>query len=289
MSDLSELRARIDAIDGDLLRLLNERVAVAKEIGILKTREGLPVYSPEREESVLRSLAERSPGPLTEASLRAIYREIMSASLAIEKNISIACLGPTGSPTHQAARDKFGSSVRYAVLPDVPAVFAAVHADEADCGVVPLDDGLHGSHNATLDALAQSELTVCAQILEAGDAGDESAAGARLLVVGRNANPPTGRDATLLMLRIEDKPGALVAALEPFKAHGINLAHFSSRPASKGSSDLFFFVEASGHSRDLQVSDVFRDLSMRCRAVKMLGSYPVPGSPATDRAADQPA
>lgn len=274
MSDLSELRTRIDAIDTELVRLLNDRAAVAKEIGAFKTREGLPVYSPEREDRVLRSLVSRSEGPLGEASLRAIYREIMSASLAIEKDICIACLGPSGSPTHQAARDKFGSSVRYAILPDVEAVFDAVKADEADCGVVPLDDATHGSVNATLDALAETDLSVCAQIVVAAEGGDDQRAGSHMLVMGRNGTAPTGNDATLLMLRIEDKPGALVAALEPFKTHGINLAHFASRPASKGSADLFFFVEAAGHSRDLQVSDVFRDLSMRCRAVKMLGSYP---------------
>ena len=79
---------------------------------------------------------------------------------------------------------------------------------------------------------------------------------------------------TMLMLRIEDKPGALVSALEPFKTLSINLSHFASRPAAHGSQDIFFFVEAVGHIRDLQMVDLFRELSRCCRAVKVIGSYP---------------
>lgn len=274
MSEIADIRTRIDAIDSDLLRLLNERATLAKEIGALKHREGLPIYSPEREERVLRGLLDRSPGPLGPESIRAIYREIMSASLAIEKNICIACLGPSGSATHQAARDKFGSSVRYTVLSDVTDVFEQVKSDEADCGVVPIELPGQGGVSATLDVLAESDLSVCAQIVVPGEPGDEERTSARMLVLGRHANAPSGQDCTMLLLRIEDKPGALFSALEPFKEHSINLDHFASRPAPKGSKDVFFFVEAQGHSKDLQVSDVFRDLSMRCRAVKMLGSYP---------------
>jgi chorismate mutase/prephenate dehydratase len=83
MTDIAELRTKIDAIDVDLLRLLNERARVAREIGAVKSREGLPVYSPEREEQVIRSLIERSAGPLKAEAIRAIYCEIMSAALAV--------------------------------------------------------------------------------------------------------------------------------------------------------------------------------------------------------------
>ena len=93
MSDIADLRVKIDAIDIELLRLLNERARVAKEIGVIKSREGLPIYSPEREDRVIRSLVDRSAGPLTPEAIRAIYCEIMSAALAVEKDVAIACLG----------------------------------------------------------------------------------------------------------------------------------------------------------------------------------------------------
>jgi chorismate mutase-like protein len=274
MSDLAELREKIDTLDTELLRLLNERAAVAKEIGAIKSRDGLPIYSPEREERVLRGLIERSSGPLQPGSIRAIYREIMSAALALEKNVVIACLGPIGSLSHQAAVSKFGSSVRYTFHADIDDVFKEVRRDEADCGVVPIDDPEHGLVNQTLDQLVESDVLICAEtFLSNGDSPDEPKSG-RFLVLGRDASPPSGNDHTMLMLRLENKPGALVAALEPFKDQAINLSHFASRPASKGSQDVFFFVEAEGHTRDLQVADLFRELSKRCRAVKVLGSYP---------------
>lgn len=279
MNDLAKLRQKIDALDTELLRLLNERATVAKEIGTIKHREGLPIYSPEREDKVLRSLTDRSQGPLPPEAIRAIYCEIMSASLALEKDVAIACLGPAGSNSHQAAKSKFGSSVRYLFFPDVSDVFGKVQDSEADCGVVPIDDPEHGLANHTLDQLAETDSSICAEIYLATETTTGSAA--RFFVLGRNTNPPSGNDVTMLMLRIEDKPGALVSALEPFKTLSINLAHFASRPASKGSQDVFFFVEAAGHTRDLQISDLFRELSKRCRAVKVLGSYPravVPGS-----------
>jgi chorismate mutase/prephenate dehydratase len=273
MSDIAELRAKIDAIDLELLRLLNERASVAREIGIIKSREGLPIYSPEREDRVIRSLTDRSSGPLKPEAIRAIYCEIMSAALALEKDVAIACLGPAGSASHQAAKSKFGSSVRYIFLANTEEVFREVRRDGADCGVVPIDDPEHGLANQTFDQLAQTELSICAEILLASERTPCNDA-ARFFVLGRNSSPPSGKDMTMLMLRIEDKPGALVTALEPFKTLNINLSHFASRPAAHGSQDIFFFVEAAGHMRDLQMADLFRELSRSCRAVKVIGSYP---------------
>jgi chorismate mutase/prephenate dehydratase len=273
MSDIAELRAKIDTIDTELLRLLNERARVAMEIGVIKNREGLPIYSPEREDHVIRGLVERSDGPLTPEAIRAIYCEIMSAALAVEKDVAIACLGPFGSSSHQAARSKFGSSVRYVFLSNTEEVFREVRRDGADCGVVPIDHPEHGLANQTFDQLAETELSISAEVLLASERGTHNDA-ARFFVVGRHANPPSGNDMTMLMLRIEDKPGALVSALEPFKILGINLSHFASRPAAHGSQDIFFFVEAAGHIRDLQMVDLFRELSRCCRAVKVIGSYP---------------
>jgi chorismate mutase/prephenate dehydratase len=189
MSEIAELRSRIDALDNDLVRLLNERAEVAKDIGAFKHREGLPIYSPEREDHVLRKLVEKSPGPLSPDSLKAIYREIMSASLALEKDISIACLGPSGSTTHQASRDKFGSSVKYLILPDVESVFKEVEAGNADCGVVPIDEAEHGIMSSTLDGLAESDLSICAQIVLPCESGDETRHASRLFVLGKSANP----------------------------------------------------------------------------------------------------
>lgn len=274
---IEDLRTNIDRVDGEIIRLLNERAELAQKIGEIKMREGLPAYAPEREEQVFRKLVERSKGPLRPQAIRAIYREIMSAALSLEKDLVIACLGEAGSPAHRAATAKFGSSVRYAFFTDTADVFSEVEKDQADCGVVPIDDAAQGITSPTLDELAATELSICAEIILGSDenAGDSDGPKSRFLVLGRQPNPPSTKDRTMLLLRIEDKPGALVSALEPFKELAINLSHFASRPASKGSKDIFFFVEADGHIREMQLADLFRELSKRCRAVKVLGSYPV--------------
>jgi chorismate mutase-like protein len=275
MSELLEIREKIDAIDSQLLRLLNERATLALEVGKVKSRDGLPIYAPDREASLLRSLVEKNEGPLSPQAIRAIYREIMSAALSLEKDVVIACFGTEGGACQQAARARFGSSVSYAFFPEVADLFKALSRGEVDCGVVPIEDAGHGVVNQTLDSLATTDLQICAEIISTPDGTPgENENSSRYFVMSRTATAITGNDRTTLLLRVEDKPGALVDALEPFRDAELNLSHFASRPASKGSEDVFFFVEVDGHSRDGGFSEVLRELSRRCRAVKVLGSFP---------------
>jgi len=275
MSELSDYREKIDAIDTQLLKLLNERASLAREVGKVKNRDGLPIYAPDREMALLRGLIEKSDGPLSPTAIRAIYREIMSAALALEKDVVIACFGPEGGACHQAAKARFGSSVSYAFFPDVSDLFAAVGKGESDCGVVPIEDAGHGAVNQTLDALTATDLMICAEITSTPDGTPgESENSSRYFVMARTSTAITGSDRTTLLLRVENKPGSLVEALEPFRDAELNLSHLASRPASKGSEDVFFFVEVDGHARHENFSDVLRELSRRCRAVKILGSFP---------------
>jgi chorismate mutase-like protein len=275
MSEISEIRDQIDSIDSQLLKLLNERASLALEIGRIKNRDGLPIYAPDREMALLRKLIERNEGPLSEGAIRAIYREIMSAALALEKDVFIACFGAEGGACHLAARARFGSSVGYSFFQEVADLFAAVGRGECDCGVVPIENSEHGAVNQTLDALAASDLQICAEISSSPDGTPgESEKSSRYFVMARTSTAISGKDRTTLLLRVENKPGALIDALEPFRDAELNLSHFASRPASKGSEDVFFFVEVDGHARDEGFGEVLRDLSRRCRAVKLLGSFP---------------
>ena len=115
---LNDIRTRIDEIDAQLLQLLNQRADCVHVVGEIKKKEGLQIYAPEREESLLRKLSAMSDGRLPEKSIRAIYREIMSAALALEDDLKIAYLGPEGTWTHQAAISKFGHSVEYLSQPN---------------------------------------------------------------------------------------------------------------------------------------------------------------------------
>jgi chorismate mutase/prephenate dehydratase len=136
MEELNRLREAIDAIDGQLVGLLNDRARLAQEIGRIKERDGRPVYVPERAEHLVSRLASQSKGPLGEPAIRAIYTEIMSAALALEKEMVVACDGEAGGDAHFAARRQFGSSIRFSFHPGPEQVIEALRSGHADCGVV---------------------------------------------------------------------------------------------------------------------------------------------------------
>lgn len=162
---LEELRVKIDKIDTELIRLLNERADVVHEVGVVKKRDGLEIYAPEREEKLLKGLVAKSEGRLPEDSIRAIYREIMSAALALEEDLKIAYLGPAGTWTHQAAIGKFGHSVAFLPQPSFADVFDQVSRRLVDYGVVPIENSTEGAVTHTLDLFADSPLKIYGQVM----------------------------------------------------------------------------------------------------------------------------
>jgi chorismate mutase / prephenate dehydratase len=162
---LQKLRKRIDAIDAKLVKELNARTKLVLEIGKVKHQTGGEIYAPDREEAVFRRVEAQNDGPLTNESLRAIYREVMSSSLALEKPLVIAYLGPAATYSHMAAVKKFGASLRYEPMPSIPDVFNEVSKGRADHGVVPIENSTEGAVTHTYDMFVDSELKICSQIL----------------------------------------------------------------------------------------------------------------------------
>ena len=163
--NLDDIRSQIDDIDHELLDLLSRRAELVHEVGVVKKRDGLQIYAPEREEALLRRLIDANQGRLPELSIRSIYREIMSAALALEDDLTIAYLGPEGTWTHQAAIKKFGHSVKYSPQPNFSDVFDQVARRSASYGVVPIENSTEGAVSHTLDLFVESPLHICAQIL----------------------------------------------------------------------------------------------------------------------------
>jgi len=162
--ELDSLREQIDRIDREIVDRLNKRVRLASEIGHVKMAEGKAVYVPSREEEVFGKLTAHSEGPLPERALRAIWREIISAAIALERPLKIAYLGPEATYTHQAAMKNFGQTLDYLALTTVPDVFDCVARGEADYGVVPVENSTQGTVISTLDMLVEAGLTIVAQI-----------------------------------------------------------------------------------------------------------------------------
>lgn len=161
---LKPLRDQIDAIDAQLLDLLNRRARVAQEVGHVKNKVDAPIFRPEREAQVLRGIAERNPGPLGSNELQTIFREIMSACRSLEKKVIVAYLGPEGTFSEQAVYRHFGKSINAIPCASIDEVFRAAEAGTADFGVVPIENSTEGAISRTLDLLMQTPLTISSEV-----------------------------------------------------------------------------------------------------------------------------
>jgi len=162
---LQELRKRIDEIDDGILDLLNERAKIVIEVGDIKKKEKLDFHSPSRERQILERLASRNKGPFPPDTLRAVYREILSSSLSLERPLKVAYLGPRATFTHMAGMQQFGLAAQYVPVESIKDVFTEVERGRADYGVVPIENSTSGAVIYTLDMFIDSELKIAAEIL----------------------------------------------------------------------------------------------------------------------------
>ncbi|MBU1091013.1 MAG: prephenate dehydratase [Candidatus Omnitrophica bacterium] len=163
--NLKTLRKKIDILDKKIINLLNLRAQTTVNIAKVKNKSGASIYSPGRERAVLKKISDINRGPLNKKGLESIYREVMSASLALEKPLKIAFLGPEATFTHLAALKRFGSQIEYVACNNISDVFLEVERNAADYGVVPIENSIEGAVSHTLDMFVDSDLKICAQII----------------------------------------------------------------------------------------------------------------------------
>lgn len=163
--DLKELRSKIDRIDEEILKLLNKRIEVARQIGKYKQKKGMDAYQPDREKEVYSRLVSMNKGLFPNKALRAVYREIMSASLVWEESLKVSYLGPEATFTHQAAKEKFGESVTFIPSISISGVFDRVETGETNYGVVPIENSAEGVVTHTLDLFIDSDLKICSELI----------------------------------------------------------------------------------------------------------------------------
>lgn len=161
---LESLRGKIDRLDQELVKLMNERAKVALEIGHLKNSSGMCAYAPLREDEVLARVSQLSEGPLSERALRTVFRELISASRGLEKELRVAYLGPAYSYSHLAAIHRFGQSVELLPVGNIAAVFEEVIRRQADFGVVPIENSTDGRVADTLDMFAKHPVRICGEV-----------------------------------------------------------------------------------------------------------------------------
>jgi len=162
--EMEEIRLKIDAVDEEIVRLLDRRAWLARRIGEIKHQNGLAAYAPARERAVLDRVAALSEGEFPKRGLQAVFREIISSSISLEGRLKVAYLGPEATFTHEAALRSFGSSIELEPQVTVAEVFARVERGDVQHGVVPVENSMEGAVTHTLDELMNSPLKVCGEV-----------------------------------------------------------------------------------------------------------------------------
>ena len=165
MQKIQELRKKIDEIDDKMLELLNDRARIVIEVGNIKKTEKLDFHSPSREREILERLTGHNKGPFPQDTLRAVYHEILSSSLSLERPLKVAYLGPRATFTHQAGMQQFGYAAQYVPTESIRDIFGEVERGRSDFGVVPIENSTEGVVNYTLDMFIDSDLKIYAEIL----------------------------------------------------------------------------------------------------------------------------
>jgi chorismate mutase/prephenate dehydratase len=161
---LEPLRKQIDDLDSRIVKLLNDRAGVAKRIGEIKRQTSAEVYHPNREQQVYEKITSENKGPLPDDSLRAVYRELMAGSRALEKALKVSYLGPEGTFSFVAARKCFGASIEYSPQRGIDSVFKEVEAGRANYGIAPAENSTDGSIRETLNMFQECNVKICAEV-----------------------------------------------------------------------------------------------------------------------------
>jgi chorismate mutase / prephenate dehydratase len=163
--ELKTFRVQIDKLDLQILDLINKRAGLASQIGKVKSENGDSIFSPAREEEVIQNVLKSNAGPLGEPTIRAIYRELISGSRALQRVLKVAFLGPEYSFSHLAALARFGEAIEYMAVGSIAAIFEEVNRKHVDFGVAPLENSTDGRVADTLDMfIRMPQLRVCSEV-----------------------------------------------------------------------------------------------------------------------------
>ena len=162
---LKEIRQKLDSIDNELLKLLNERMDLVHQVGVLKSQSGGAIYRPEREKAIIDRLNSINEGKLSKKAIEALFLEIFAVSRTFELPENVAYLGPEGSFTHQAAEARFGAMSSYISIGSIKGVFREVSTKKAKFGVIPIENSSNGIVSDTISCLTTYNLKIIAEVV----------------------------------------------------------------------------------------------------------------------------
>lgn len=163
-ASLSDMRREVDEIDRELVEAMNRRAEIAKQIGVLKQVGNERIFDPYRETEVLRQAMEANRGPLSDESVRAVFRELVSGTRTVQTALRVAYLGPEFTFSHLAAIERFGQSAELVPVGTIAAVFDEVERGQSQFGVVPMENSTDGRVSDTLDCFSRSPVRICGEL-----------------------------------------------------------------------------------------------------------------------------
>lgn len=260
---LKKIRMRIDALDQQIHQLLNERARCAQEVAEVKARyqqDEVVFYRPEREAQVLRGAMERNEGPLPDAEIARLFREVMSSCLALEQPLKVVFPGALSSRSHQAAMKQFGQAAEFVPVDSIDALFMAVAQGDAHYGIVPMERVESRLSEAAVKAFAAYDLALCGEVSELGS---------RYLVIGDQSVGPSGEDKTALLVELD---GA-AEQLDPlFKSVGIRPTAIVESPLAQGT---LVYIDFAGHRSSERIGRLCASIEENSKRCKPLGSFPM--------------
>jgi chorismate mutase/prephenate dehydratase len=161
---LGELRKELDAADREIIAAMNRRAEIARQIGERKHNDSQPIFDPQRESHVVEQAVSSNAGPLPDNAIRAVFRELVSGSRAVQTRLRVAYLGPEFTFSHLAAIERFGQSAELVPVGTIAAVFEEVERGQAQCGVVPMENSTDGRVSDTLDCFSRSHVRICGEL-----------------------------------------------------------------------------------------------------------------------------
>ncbi|MBN1864575.1 MAG: chorismate mutase [Victivallales bacterium] len=260
--DIQTLRRKIDSLDHEVVKLLNERCSLAAQIGSWKRQHGQPFYVPEREKNLYDRLHGKNPGPLPQKALKAIYREIISAAISLEKPLRVIALSSYG--TIEAAKETFGSSASFICGDNACGVVSGVARHKCDYGVLPLMTPTL-NHRAVRALAEFPEVRICAKKI-----GSRGHAGVSYFIIGLQATRPCSVDQTAVLV----SPSKGKSSLEAL-AGMIPETMLSRHAVVRGMKPQAIFIELNGHQSSEAVRTLINDISVRVGTCRLLGAYPV--------------
>jgi chorismate mutase-like protein len=271
---LEKIREKLDAIDNQLLELLNDRMDLVHEVGVLKAKSGGAIYRPEREKAIIDRLEKLNKGKLNRSAIEALFLEIFAISRNLELPENIAYLGPEGSFTHQAAEVRFGAMSSYLSIGSIKGVFREVSTKKAKYGVVPIENSSNGIVSDTISCLTTYNLKIIAEVVlnihhTLATTCDKVTDIKKIYSkdISDIENAQSGHDKTSILVKLPNTPGALVDFLTDFDKAGINLTKIKSHIVEGIS---IFFIDFEGHKDDENVKNIFEKHK---DSIKFLGSY----------------